>query len=226
LGVDIDTRLRDKIVRTQAPTLGAGGLPSKYYHVMAGVFMGCLMKQKKCPDLVANGIDGYAVSSYRGARMLGMIKEPIGKYGTSLKPLKYYENLSGDLKTQNLLFKTAEARRVQHAAVLAVIYQPNYNEIAEHRNQFTDGAAKGLIELALASSDVCFPQEPASSCEQTKMKLRSWLVDFEWSAAQHRVGTSLGQQQCRPTTDTELEARACKFLKSNEHTQEIDSFSQ
>ncbi len=71
---DITSELKDKIVRLQAPTLGAKAIKSKSYHVLGAALTTCQLVQRGVPDFIAIQMIKGAVNAYRSGRLCQILK--------------------------------------------------------------------------------------------------------------------------------------------------------
>ena len=79
LGVDIPNELKERIASIQAPNAGAAGLSSKYYHVYASAFMGCVVRQHGGTPGYANTLQTEAAKGYRAMALCPDTRNDIGK---------------------------------------------------------------------------------------------------------------------------------------------------
>ncbi len=65
--LDLDPTLKDRIIRTQAPTKGAKALPAKAYHFIGSAMNACLLRSKTPTSIVSLALNPIAARMYRAA---------------------------------------------------------------------------------------------------------------------------------------------------------------
>jgi hypothetical protein len=68
----------DRVVTTQAPTMGSRVIPSKYYHVMAAAYLTCSLVREGMPPIATRRIQQTLVRNYRMRRLCGEISQYAG----------------------------------------------------------------------------------------------------------------------------------------------------
>lgn len=237
--VDIDDGLKRKIATIQAPNKGARSLPSKHYHVYGAAFVACQMIEKGVPKNLAPQIETQAAKVYRGVRIcqavngelarLEMLKQFYNDHKISDETLEQFIVRAQSVKPSTLSWSSdKEVIKLAHkkaqekiAASLdrmgaAYLYNRWYlgsQQIGNQSVPCTDLKILSTINLLeMKFLDKCVPGFSAEVCERSKARLATWMVDFEWTTAQHKVGADFAAKNCTQRKNETLDQMSCKAL--------------
>jgi hypothetical protein len=218
---DIPASLKAKIAKVQAPTMGAQALPSKYYHVMGAAFTSCLLVRRGVPSFVDTVINKGAIHVYRTRRLCDDVAGLMNY--TSCTPEKVLpivmsynrdgERCNGSDPCCSLALTFAYGRDELDPAKIKVKVA---TQIARNRalNLFKNSSAyktSGECEGSALGAQVrnyfeqnssfgdknpCDQSWPAADCRAVRDVMSTFVVDFDWSEAQHKVGLEFAKDNC------------------------------
>ncbi len=233
---DISQKLKDKIAKLQAPTLGPKVIPAKYYHVYMGAFMSCQMIED---GVSARGAPSYPpkfVSAYRRNALCAMAREYKAEAD---KANAFYQNeLKRRLRAgqdpidpvETLFQKREEVWDEIESGVAYDIRNLGREKFKVLINRIFAGklffeqqqcpssslgewkeGARALSATSLNAFDYGRPFVcsgiPQGLCLGAQEILDTWRVDFEWTSEQHRLGAEFGAKHCRKKSDRQRPSR-------------------
>ncbi len=245
----LNDNLVNKISSIQAPKMGGGVLPSKYYHTIGAAYLSCSLKRGGIPNFMIKKITQIGVNTYRNIRLCEAVEESIESGGSypsendfisklknifnKIKPKNEdeYADLIQDLPYVNLIYKLVDYQTDDLDRVDLEILREKYRiyksryEAAKMIKKYIikDGRCnKPLltesrlrkIRSLIKSKRKCNGLQ-AENCQAAKQVLKTWLIDFDWSKAQHLAGANFAIKHCSKQNDyfnKDLESESCKAI--------------
>ena len=237
----LNPRLIDRIQKTQAPNKEEDFLPAKYYHVMGSAYMTCTLVQEGLPSAMVRKISEISINTYRMQRLCEEKKVFMKK--TNLKKLahqitngsydKCLEQFLGDDGLPNTCsqligyaLNMSDKDRAKDLVLkkLNVIYaRSNANKILSHyvtdkkncSNPVLIGGPMAKLDAVSRRFTNFCSDLSKEECHEAKKVLRTYLIDFKWSEAQHMKGVDFAINNCKKQPgfmESGLEEDACKVL--------------
>lgn len=231
--VDISQQLKDRVAQIQSPGRGPQALAAKHYHVYGGAFLACEGIQSGGHPQEVQEVTKNLAWTYRTARIQGTVQSGLQELDKEQKDYKRWKSdKSFEEWRKELGGAEGSARRA--SSERAWIEQ----DAAKVFDTMTIGMSIGGVSL---HTNLQFPWEknpvdqylheksgkasPTKNSwgwsderyEKARLKALTYLVDWEWTMAQHEAGAAFAVKHCKPRGAgfNDLDDVACKLLPSS-----------
>ena len=213
-GITISNDLKWKIARLQAPSKGGTVIPAKYYHVIGAARVGCKVSQCGLSSNLNAKVQEQIGALYRGIALCNSIRSHIKKVNI------YADH---DYKIAVEQGRLVDSKENYWKAVDSIDNRKYYKEAIElylgshfiYGNNVVCSDIQKPTGLSLKKGINNCTNSSLERCDAAKDIIASWLVDFEWTREQHRVGAKFGFEACKePKSEQEIEVLACRSLQN------------
>lgn len=142
----MNDKLRNDIIRIQAPSAGGQVLPSKYYHVMGAAYMACSLVRHGIPGILVRKIQETLASTYRMHRFCQDPAQQPNNFYRNVQDMSSLLKMGYTVDEVNNITKTRPSYEVKGAtelinlySVLANDYQPKTDD--ERKKHLSDFAS-------------------------------------------------------------------------------------
>lgn len=231
-GVDISPSMRQRVILYQGDDGSGLYIPAKYYHTMGAAAMSCLLLRRGVPSVLVVTLVKTAVNGYRSGYLCQSLLE--GSFGVYKKSDR--EALASALaagsksplwtqlaaRTPGLLQKSLDVQRKKMEIALShldaqdfVSSQPRI--LSECQSTKVSGTLTSFLR-AWKEDTPCPSTLAADRCARMKHRVKTWIIDREWTEAQHMAGLEFAKKNCpaEVTTGREIEAAACQALQEKD----------
>lgn len=212
---DISDDLKARLSRLQAPGQNPERLNAKYYHVYGGALIACEMIRKGAPPAFALWFTRNLAWYYRTARM----NETAESYA------KMRNHMETTYRGYLASLKRGEAALPKEEFARAVLSEYDEKDRFGWRLDMMDayellerwgyGGELFGVRVPITESRVFFfrrrskPEEWSQTrFEAAKRRLETFLIDWEWTVAQHDAGARFAAKVCRDEGSSSRRASA------------------
>lgn len=237
-------QLVDYIASIQAPNLGTKVIPAKYYHVIGSAYLTCSLVRNGMPSFMIRKIHSTMIRTYRMYRVCQRVSELelLNDHLTDmdlndfLRAAKLSREDKYDCEEKGEAFcKITKAMKVSPGPTLPEedILSEKYTHLLNSvlaTNIFKDDVLKGKkcrkiqhsrktvnkLKAISIADQISTCSTSSTQCQKAKHILHTWYIDFEWTEAQHKLGTEFAINNCRREEkfiESNLEKRSCEILE-------------
>jgi hypothetical protein len=222
-GVDIAETFKNRLGKTMHPKTGAENLSSKSYHFIASAYSSCLMVQNGFTEPTGLGLEmiaGTSASIYRGRRLCNMLLSPIApdnKDSQGISKVKEHYAKLIDLNKNNSEMNRIE--RNKEVSYYLNMVDPSFyknncgnsDDIPGNKNVNLFGRTE--FDLQKIFTKPCPPTIAPESCKRIKHRIKTWMLDFQWTQSQHIIGSRFAYNNCSPMSYQELHSKDCELIE-------------
>jgi hypothetical protein len=224
----------EEIAAVQAPSMGAGVLPAKNYHLTFSATIGCRLAQCGVSQERAQSLMAFVAKKYRARRLKqtqrkymrwkGLIESEFDiRWGDNIVMSEEFGERVSNWMRENQeeikevvgqeFFTTNRARitweMLRKSIDTSIVFQPSMID------RYLDGETENFMGRRNAFMRNCGRALSRPRCEAGLEHAKTWLMDFKWSQQQQRIGAGFGHGQCENTERLnyeDIEQRACRLL--------------
>lgn len=211
--------LRERVAKVQAPKMGPTALPAKHYHVLGSAAAACELVRKGAPGWFARMVQPNAAWAYRTLRI---DERAQGALNQREQFKAEYSELVANLGDRAPDFESfVAAKFVAAAPADALAGAETPPELKKARVELSYMDAFTLMEdrgygghkvfgkrIPFSTARIDWPWKLLSSgvpsgwsperAAEAERRLETFLVDSEWTTAQHTAGAAFAASHCRP----------------------------
>lgn len=232
--VDIPAELKQRIAKVQAPTMGAGALPGKAYHLNFGAIVGCRLAECGVEKNSIQSTLAFIAKQYRTQRLTGTSS----RYLVALTLIEDHFDLNWrDEKSLNAKGKeisdwlnSKEGKKELAKMGAGELASNDRGDLSwdawktsiDSSVLFRGGIPgdSGMFQARVLSEgkdpyyDPKTVNKPQTSfcpgwseerCNGARARYETWMADYEWSEAQQRVGGGFGAEFCQKDPANDFE---------------------
>lgn len=215
--------VQERVAAAQAPKDGPHSLPAKYYHTIGAAATACELVRKGAPAWFTKMVQKNAAWAYRAlrlderARISLMAREAykqefkaVSASGGADKALSFEkfveqkyaqaapgDSLPGEETPAALKRKRVELSYVDAFTLMEARGYGGY-KVFGTRIPFSDTRLPGVKEVKALFWGAVPREWSRERAEAAEKRLKTFLVDSEWTVAQHRLGAEFAAKRCKP----------------------------